>query len=58
MHLVNYLQYFANLLSFELEVQSLVYVDLRISWIYHPNLFPDILNYYEILPRMPENDPH
>jgi hypothetical protein len=33
-------------------------VDLRISWICHPNLFLVILNYSEILPLMPENDPH
>jgi hypothetical protein len=58
MHLANYLQHSINLLFSELEVQSLVYVDLRIWWIYHPNLFPDILNYSEILPIMPGSDPH
>jgi hypothetical protein len=31
-------------------------VDLRISWIYHPNLFPGILNYSKILPLTPGND--
>jgi hypothetical protein len=44
MHLANYLQYFANLLFFELIIQFLSYVDQRIVWICHPNLFPDILN--------------
>jgi hypothetical protein len=58
MHLANYLQYYVNLLFFELEIQSLVYVDLRISWIYSTNLFPGILNYSEILSLMPGSDPH
>jgi hypothetical protein len=44
MHLANYLQYFANLLFFELIIQFLSYVDQRIVWICHPNLFPNILN--------------
>jgi hypothetical protein len=35
-----------------------MYVDLRISWIYHPNLFPGILNYSKILPLMLRSDPH
>jgi hypothetical protein len=42
--MANYLQQFVNLLSSELEVQYPMYVDLRISWIYHPNLFSGILN--------------
>jgi hypothetical protein len=58
MHWTNYLQYSANLLSSEFEVQSLMYVDMRISWIYYPNLFPDVLNYSKILPLMSGNDPH
>jgi hypothetical protein len=33
-----------------------VYVDPRISWIYHPNLFPGILSYSKILPLMLGND--
>jgi hypothetical protein len=48
MHLMSYLQHYADLLFFELEVQSLVYVYPRILWIYYPNLFPGILNYSEI----------
>jgi hypothetical protein len=58
MHLANYLQYFTNLLSSKPEVQSLVYVDLRISWIYHPNLFPGILNGTYNLLLMMGIDPH
>jgi hypothetical protein len=58
MHLANYLQHFINLLFFEHEVQSLVYVDLWISWVYQPNLFPGILNYSEILPLIRGTDPH
>jgi hypothetical protein len=54
MHLRNYLQHFINLLFSELEVLSLLYVDLRIFCIYHPNLFPNILNYSEILRLMPK----
>jgi hypothetical protein len=44
MRLANYLQYFANLLFSESEVQSLLFVDLMILWIYHANLFLGILN--------------
>jgi hypothetical protein len=58
MHLANYLQYSANLLSSKLEVQPLVYVDLRMPWIYHPNLFSGILDYSKILPLMSRNYPH
>jgi hypothetical protein len=57
MRLANYLQYFTNFLSSKPEVQSLMYVDQRISWIYHPNLFPGILNATYNLPIMLGNYP-
>jgi hypothetical protein len=44
MCLANYLQHFANLLFSELVIQFLLYVDQMIEWIYHPSLFPNILN--------------
>jgi hypothetical protein len=58
MHLANYLQYFTNLLFSELEVQFLLYVDQRIWWTCHPNLFPSILNDTCNLPLMSRNSPH
>jgi hypothetical protein len=58
MRMTNYLQHFEILLFLELAVQFLLYVDQRICWTYHLNLFPDILNGTCNLSLMSENDPH
>jgi hypothetical protein len=58
MHLANYLQYFANLVFFELVIQFLLYVGQMIEWICRPNLFPSILNGICNLLLMMGNDPH
>jgi hypothetical protein len=58
MRLANYLQHFANLLFSELVIQFLLYVDQRIEWICHPNLFLGILNGTYNLSLMSRNDPY
>jgi hypothetical protein len=58
MRLSNYLQHFVNLLFSKLVIQFLLYMDQRIEWTYHPNLFPSILNGTCNLPLMSENGHH